>query len=78
LALAEEFGRRGARLVLAARDEAELQRARTKLLECGAIREEKDVLLVAADSAERQQAQPKSPSRRRLGSLPASAISLRN
>lgn len=49
LALAEEFARRGARLVLAARDEAELQRARTQLLACGAIRNENHVLLVASD-----------------------------
>jgi short-subunit dehydrogenase len=47
--MAEEFGRRRSRLVLAARDEAELHRARRQLLDRGSIRGEEDVLLVAAD-----------------------------
>jgi NAD(P)-dependent dehydrogenase (short-subunit alcohol dehydrogenase family) len=49
LALAEEFGRRGARLVLAARNEAELAGARQQLVDRGAVRNVDDVLIVAAD-----------------------------
>ena len=49
LALAEEFGRRGARLVLAARDAVELSNARRQLMECGAVRNIDDVLIVTAD-----------------------------
>jgi NAD(P)-dependent dehydrogenase (short-subunit alcohol dehydrogenase family) len=49
LALAEEFGRRGAMLVLAARNEVELAQARKLLLDCGAVRSADHVLLVAAD-----------------------------
>lgn len=49
LALAEEFGRRGAMLVLAARKEADLAQARTQLLDRGAVRSADHVLLVAAD-----------------------------
>jgi NAD(P)-dependent dehydrogenase (short-subunit alcohol dehydrogenase family) len=49
LALAEEFGRRGARLVLAARNEAELANARKQLLDRGAVRSADHVLLVVAD-----------------------------
>lgn len=49
LALAEEFGRRGARLVLAARNEAELVQARRQLVERGVIRNENDAFLVAVD-----------------------------
>ncbi len=52
LAMAEEFGRRGARLVLAARDEAELSRAKRLLLERESVRNPEDVLLVAADLRE--------------------------
>ena len=48
LALAEEFAQRGARLVLAARDEAELERARFQLIERGLVRGE-HLQLVAAD-----------------------------
>jgi NAD(P)-dependent dehydrogenase (short-subunit alcohol dehydrogenase family) len=57
LALAEEFGRGGARLVLAARDEAELSRARRQLLERGLVRGDEDVLLVAADLREAAEAE---------------------
>ena len=49
LALAEEFGRRGARLVLTARDPHELERARTLLIRRNAVRDENDVLVIAAD-----------------------------
>jgi len=49
LAMAEEFGRRGAQLVLAARHEAQLAEARQLLLERGAARSADDVLIVAAD-----------------------------
>jgi short-subunit dehydrogenase len=48
LALAEEFGRRGAKLVLTARDEEELQRARWMLLDRGVVNPA-DILLVPAD-----------------------------
>jgi NAD(P)-dependent dehydrogenase (short-subunit alcohol dehydrogenase family) len=48
LAMAEEFGRRGARLVLAARHREELERAAQQLVRTGAIRD-KHVLTVAAD-----------------------------
>ena len=54
LALAERFARAGARLVLTARDEAELQRARALLIERSAIRAE-DVLLLACDLRENEQ-----------------------
>jgi short-subunit dehydrogenase len=49
LALAEELGKRGARLVLTARDEEELDRARAKLLEIGAVRDEADIVTILAD-----------------------------
>lgn len=49
LALAEEFGRRGAQLVLAARNEAHLAEARRLLLDRGAVRSPDDVLIVGAD-----------------------------
>lgn len=49
LALAEEFGRRGAQLVLAARNEAQLAEARRLLLDRGAVRSLDDVLIVPAD-----------------------------
>jgi NAD(P)-dependent dehydrogenase (short-subunit alcohol dehydrogenase family) len=49
LALAEEFGRAGARLVLTARDPAELQRARQYLLRRGAIHEELDAAVISCD-----------------------------
>lgn len=49
LALAEEFGRRGARLVIAARNEAQLSNARKQLVDSGAVRSADDVLIVQAD-----------------------------
>lgn len=49
LAMAEEFGRRGARLVLSARDRDQLERAAKQLLRTGAIRDKRHVLTVAAD-----------------------------
>jgi short-subunit dehydrogenase len=49
LALAEEFGRRGAKLVLAARNEAALSEARRQLLDRNAIRSADDVLISAVD-----------------------------
>lgn len=49
LALAEEFGRRGATLVLAARDADELERARRLLVERRAAFSPDDILTVAAD-----------------------------
>ena len=49
LALAEEFGRRGAQLVLAARSQDQLAEARRQLLDRGLVRSADDVLIVAAD-----------------------------
>jgi short-subunit dehydrogenase len=49
LALAEEFGSRGARLVLAAREEADLVNARKQLLDRSAVRSPDHVLIVSAD-----------------------------
>jgi NAD(P)-dependent dehydrogenase (short-subunit alcohol dehydrogenase family) len=49
LALAEEFGRKGARVVIAARNEAQLNNARRQLLESKAVHSEEDVLAVPAD-----------------------------
>jgi len=49
LALAEEFGKRGAQLVLAARNEVQLADARQQLMDRGAVRSADDVLIVAAD-----------------------------
>lgn len=55
LALAEEFGRRGARLVLTARDMNELERARASLIEKRAAAES-DIFLVAADLRKSEEA----------------------
>jgi short-subunit dehydrogenase len=49
LAMAEEFGRRGARIVLSARDHDELERARVLLLERQAVKEPTDILVIPAD-----------------------------
>ncbi len=49
LAMAESFGRAGARLVLTARDAAELQRARTLLVERGAAPTPEHILLLPCD-----------------------------
>lgn len=55
LALAEEFGRRGARLILTARDPHELERARTLLVRRHVVRDPSDVLVIAADLRDMQQ-----------------------
>ncbi|MBV9572939.1 MAG: SDR family NAD(P)-dependent oxidoreductase [Acidobacteriales bacterium] len=52
LQLATEFGKAGSRLVLAARDQAELERAPVFLLEQGAISDVSEVLLVPCDLKE--------------------------
>ena len=49
LAMAEEFGRRGARIVVTARNGDELQRAKDLLLERGAVADAGDILVVPAD-----------------------------
>jgi len=49
LALAEEFGRRGAQLVLNARNEGQLAEARRLLVDRGAVPSAEDVLIVPAD-----------------------------
>lgn len=49
LAMAEEFGRRGAKLVLTARDMEELERARASLLRQKAVEAPEDVFLVSGD-----------------------------
>jgi short-subunit dehydrogenase len=57
LALAEELGRRGARLVLAARDPYELDRARNILLSRGCIADENDLYTFSADLRDQKQAE---------------------
>jgi short-subunit dehydrogenase len=57
LAMAEEFGRRGARLVLAARDAEELDRARWLLLRRRAAIRAEDILIVSGDLSEQEQAE---------------------
>jgi short-subunit dehydrogenase len=49
LALAEEFGRQGARIVLTARDAGELSRAHQLLLEIEAVAGPQDTLVIPAD-----------------------------
>lgn len=56
LALAHRFGRAGLKLVLAARKEAELEKARQTLLSSGAVRNEDDILLVVCDITDYAQA----------------------
>ena len=56
LALAEEFGRRGALLVLAARDREELDRAAEQLVNNGAVPSEARVLTISADLRREQDA----------------------
>ena len=56
LALAERYGRSGARLVLAARDVEELISARHTLLDRGAVQSPDDVLLIPADLTDATQA----------------------
>lgn len=57
LAMAEEFGRRGARLALAARDHQELERAARQLVRNGAVPGEAQVLTVAADLRRQEEAE---------------------
>jgi NAD(P)-dependent dehydrogenase (short-subunit alcohol dehydrogenase family) len=56
LALAERYGRSGAKLILAARDIEELISARHTLLDCGAVESPDDVLLIPADLTDASQA----------------------
>ncbi|MGC2638985.1 MAG: SDR family NAD(P)-dependent oxidoreductase [Acidobacteriaceae bacterium] len=56
LALAEEFGKRGARLVLTARDPWELERARQALVDRRAVGSADDVLVIPADLRQPQEA----------------------
>ncbi len=56
LALAHRFGRAGLKLVLAARNEQELELARHELLHSGDVRNEDDILLVVCDLTDRAQA----------------------
>ncbi len=57
LALAEEFGKMGAKLVLAARDATELERARILLLQRGAIKSAEDILLFPTDLRKPEEAE---------------------
>jgi short-subunit dehydrogenase len=56
LALAHRLGRGGLKLVLAARDEHQLDHARAELIADGSVAHEDDVLLVACDVSDRNQA----------------------
>jgi NAD(P)-dependent dehydrogenase (short-subunit alcohol dehydrogenase family) len=56
LALAHRFGKAGLRLVLAARDSEDLEKARSELLSSGSVTNEDDVLLVSCDVSEKDQA----------------------
>ena len=56
LALAERYGRSGAKLILAARDVEELISARHTLLDRGAVQSPDDVLLIPADLTDPTQA----------------------
>jgi short-subunit dehydrogenase len=57
LAMAEEFARRGARIVLAARDPYELDRAQRILLSKNAAKNEGDLMVVPADLRNQQEAE---------------------
>ena len=57
LAMAEEFGRCGAKLVLAARDPWELERARTSLVERKAVQDAADILVIPTDLRQADEAQ---------------------
>jgi short-subunit dehydrogenase len=57
LALAEEFGKRGAKLVLTARNPWELERAKQSLVERGLVGSADDVLVVPADLRQAGEAQ---------------------
>ena len=56
LAIARQFGRAGLKLVLCARHEDELDLARHQLLHRGDVRHDDDILLVAADLTDQNQA----------------------
>lgn len=56
LALAEEFGRRGAKLILAARDVEELERARSLLIQQNAVENPGDILVLPADLRKTEEA----------------------
>jgi NAD(P)-dependent dehydrogenase (short-subunit alcohol dehydrogenase family) len=56
LALAHRFGQAGVKLVLAARNEAQLQQAERALLSAGSIADARDILLVACDLSDAKQA----------------------
>jgi short-subunit dehydrogenase len=57
LALAEEFGRRGAKLALTARNTEELERARMLLLERRAARSVEDIFIFPSDLREQEHAE---------------------
>ena len=57
LALAEEFGRQGARIVLTARDPGELSRALQLLLEIEAVAGPQDTLVIPADLRKQEDAE---------------------
>jgi short-subunit dehydrogenase len=57
LALAEEFGREGAKLALTSRDRPELERARTLLLQRHCVRDSHDIFLSAADLRKPEEAE---------------------
>lgn len=56
LAMAHEFGRAGLKLVLAARHQEELEKARQELIESGDVAHEDDVQLIVADVTDPEQA----------------------
>lgn len=57
LALAEEFGRQGAKLAIAARDAAELERARALLVKRGAAGKREDVFIYPCDLRQFEEAE---------------------
>lgn len=57
MAIAEELGRKGARLALAARDAAELERARALLIERGAVENAEDIAILPCDLRNPQSAE---------------------
>jgi short-subunit dehydrogenase len=57
LAIAHRFGQAGLLLVLAARNEQELEAARLNLLQAGSVQQEDDILLVSCDLTDPEQAQ---------------------
>lgn len=57
LAMAEEFGRRGARIALTARDSEELERARQWLISRRAVEQPEQILVVPADLRKQEEAE---------------------